>query len=355
AHLMTWVIASWEAWALIVGTGITLFVWADGWVGQMQATHRRPAGAFVIYTSAAAIALIVVPHILAVYVLMLITAMVLGTWWWNGDAYRSFKATERWQRKLENQLPKLGISQDTRITSVKQNAKGDVEWRLYLGDHDRPDQIKTDNLAHMLKTDVSRVIVRRVEKGSSRSIKIVWLATSPDKAVDPVHPAVHAANRGADAEWAPGSRSVLDGMISGWQLGAGVHSVARTFTTKGKDARHLGILGATGSGKTSTSSGMLLSGIACRDLVIGVCDIPKDGNLGHPFRGAVHRVATTYDELEADLRGLLALAKDRIRRMNDGEILAENGKKLRKWRPTRKDPAILYMIDELGNTMRDRE
>lgn len=354
-HLLTWLVDTWEAKALIAAVGLVLFVWADGWVGQLDLAKRPPAIGFVLFTTAATLALILVPGVGAVYVAIVVGDLVLGTWWWNGAAYRSFRATERATRKMELILRKLGVSVATRITSVKQNNKGDMEWRLYLGDSDRPAQIKADDIAHMLKTDVSQVIVRRVERGSSRSVKIVHLGKSPEKSADPVHPAVRAENRGSGAEWEPGTRSILDGLVSGSQLGAAEPAIVRYMTTKGADVRHIGILGATGSGKTSTTSGVLLSAIACTDLVVGVCDIPKAGNLGAPFASALHRVAITYAELEADLRGLLALGADRIRRMNEGEVLSPDGKKLRKWRASRQDPIVLYKIDELGNTMRDLE
>lgn len=354
-HLLMWLVDGWEAKALIVAVGVTLFVWADGWVGQLDVTRRPPAIAFVLFTALAAVALILVPDVRAVYMAIIVADLALGTWWWNGSAYKSFKATERATRKMQHILRKLNVSSATRITSVKQNAKNDMEWRLYLGDNDRPAQIKAEDIAHMLKTDVSRVIVRRVERGSTRSVKIVHLGKSPEKSADPIHPAVRAENRAAGGEWEPGTRSILDGLVSGSQLGAAEPAIVRFMTTKGADVRHWGILGATGSGKTSTTSGVLMSAIACNDLVVGVCDIPKAGNLGAPFAPALHRIATTYAELEADLRGLLALGADRIRRMNEGEVLSPDGKKLRKWRASKQDPIVLYKIDELGNTMRDLE
>jgi hypothetical protein len=342
-----------SAWFWTIAVGLILFWWAEGWAGTQEIPVRYPALAFLVFTVAATVMIILAANVLEVWFGIGLTALILGTWWWNGTAYQGHKTTERARRKMETVLRKLNISEGTRITSTRIHPNKDREWRLFLGDHDRPDQITAADVAHMLKTDVSRIIVRRPEKGSTRALKIVHLARSAEKSADPVHPAVHEANRAAGAAWEPGKRSVLDGFVSGNQLGAAEHALVRTYTTKGQDVRHFGILGATGSGKTSTTSGILLSAVASGDLVLGVCDIPKAGNLGEPFRPCLHRIATTYDQLESDLLALLVLGQDRIRRMGEGRILGSNGKKLRKWRPTRKTPALGYVIDELGNTMRD--
>lgn len=354
AQVFAWLYGPW-AWAWTAALGVLLWIWADGWVGDLARSEQPPAMALLTFTAGAVVLLVVAGAMAEAYMLIGLTAFALGIWWWNGKAYKRHKRIERAQRRMEAVLVKLGLSESTRVTSVKTNDRGDVEWRLYLGDHDRADQVKAEDVAHLLKTDVNRVIVRRVEKGSTRSLKVVHLGKSPDKAVDPIHPAVRAENREAGGEWAPGTRSILDGLVSGNRLGDAEHAIIRTYTTKGRDVRHFGILGATGSGKTSTTSGALLSAIACKDLVVGVADVPKAGNLAQPFRPALHRVATTYDELEADLRRLLALGQDRIRRMNAGQVTGPDGNKLRKWRPTSATPAIGYLIEELGNTMRDLE
>lgn len=352
AEAFAWLYGPW-AWAWTSTLGVLLWIWADGWVGELDRPEQPPAMALLVFTAAAVVLLVVAGAVAEAYMLVGLAALALGIWWWNGKAYQRHKRVERAHRRMESVLSKLGISESTRVTSVKTNNRGDVEWRLYLGDHDRPDQVQAESVAHLLKTEVSRVIVRRVEKGSTRSLKIVHLAKSPDKAVDPVHPAMRPENRETGGAWAPGTRSILDGLVSGNRLGDAEHSVIRTYTVTGQDVRHFGILGATGSGKTSTTSGALLSAIACKDLIIGVADIPKAGNLAEPFRPALHRVATTYDELESDLLRLLALGKDRVRRMGEGKVTGPNGKKLRKWRPTPSTPAVGYLIEELGNTMRD--
>lgn len=352
SQLFAWVYGP-TAWWWVLAVGLILFFWADGWAGTLEMPVRAPAIAFILFTIAAAVAIILAAEIFETWLVLGVACLVLGTWWWNGAAYQGHKGTERARRKMETVLRKLNISDGTRITSVRIHPNKDKEWRLFLGDHDRPDQIQAAEVAHMLKIDISRVIVRRTEKGSTRSMKIVQLARSAEQSADPVHPAVHKENRAAGAAWEPGKRSVLDGFVSGNQLGTAKHSIVRVYTTKGQDVRHFGILGATGSGKTSTTSGILLSAIATGDLVLGVCDIPKAGNLGEPFRPCLHRVATTYDQLESDLLAILTLGQDRIRRMGEGKILGPNGKKLRKWRATRKTPALGYVIDELGNTMRD--
>jgi hypothetical protein len=352
AEAFAWVYGPW-AWAWTAALGALLWLWADSWVDRLHRSEQPPAMALLIFTAAAVVLLILAGQAAEAYMLIGLTALAVGIWWWNGKAYQRYKGAERAQRRMERLLVKLGVSESTRVTSVKTNGKGDTEWRLYLGDADRPDQVKAEDVAHLLKTDVSRVIVRRVEKGSTRSLKVVHLAASPEKSADPVHPAVRAENRTAGGAWEPGTRSVLEGLPSGNRLGDAEHSVIRVYTTKGQDVRHFGILGATGSGKTSTTSGALLSAIACGDLILGVCDIPKAGNTAEPFRPALHRVATSYDQLEADLRGLLALGQDRIRRMSEGKVTGPNGRKLRKWRPSRKTPAVGYLIEELGNTMRD--
>jgi hypothetical protein len=111
------------------------------------------------------------------------------------------------------------------------------------------------------------------------------------------------------------------------------------------------MLGKSGMGKTNTASAALLSLIACKDVVVGVCDIPKAGNLGLPFAPVLHRIARSADELEADLIGLYNLASDRCARLARGEVRTADGKRARNWVPSPTSPAVVYFLDELANTM----
>ncbi|QSB07128.1 hypothetical protein [Natronoglycomyces albus] len=356
AQGFAWAYGPW-AWAWIGALSLVLFVWADGWIGELDLSARPPAIGFLLFTAFSVVWLILAGAMIEAYMLVIFGGLGLGTWWWHGEAYQQHRTAQRARRRMESVLCKLGLSEQTRITSVNVGKKGRadaIEWRLYLGDNDRVSHLSAEDIAHLLKVDIARVVVRKVEKGSTRSVKIVQLAASPEKAVDPVHPAVRPENRAEGSEWAPGTRSVVEGLPVGTVLGSAAPSLVKVYSDQ-KDVKHFMVLGRSGSGKTSSTSGVLLSAIACRDLVIGVCDIPKAGNLAVPFAPALHRVTTTIDQLEADLRGMLALGQDRIRRMNEGKVVGPGGKPLRKWKPSPAAPAVLYLIDELGNTMRDLE
>lgn len=349
AQVFAWAYGPW-AWAWIGVVALVLFVWADGWVGTLTRPSRPPAIAFVLFTAASAVGLIVAGAMIEAYMTVVAAGVLLGTWWWNGRAYQAHRCTERSRRAMETVLSKLGISEATRITKVNVSADGTREWRLYLGDHDRPEQIKAADVAHLLKTCVDRIIIRSLERGSSRSLKIVELAASPEKSLETSHPATKTANRAAGAAWEPGVRSIIDGLATGGVLGSAEESRVRVYTENG-DSRCVMMLGKSGSGKTNTTSAALLSALACNDLVIGVCDIPKTGNLGLPFAPGLHRLARTAEELEADLQGLYNLASDRCARLARGEIYTPEGKRARNWVPTAEEPAVLYAIDELANTL----
>jgi hypothetical protein len=347
--LFSWLYGPW-AWAWTAVIGAVLFVWADGWVGTLQRPARAPGVAFLLFTAVSAVLLILAGAYAEAYMVVAVAGLILGTWWWNGQAYQGHKAERRAERRMETVLSKLGISAGTRITSTRILPDGSREWRLYLGDEDRPDQIKADDVAHMLKTHLDRVVVRKVEKGSSRSVKIVHLAKAPDQTAEKVHPALKAENRAAGGAWEPGKRSVTEGLPTGSVLGSAATAEVKVYN-ENQDSRCVMLLGKSGMGKTNTASAVLLSLIACKDVVVGVCDIPKAGNLGLPFAPALHRIATTADELEADLIGLYNLASDRCARLARGEVRTAEGKRARNWVPSPTSPAVVYPIDELANTM----
>lgn len=337
------------AWVWIALTGALIFLLVDAQIGKLDRRAQPPAIALLYYALASALAVILAGTVLEVYFALLLAMLGLGIWWWSGDAYRRHKKVERAKRKMRAVLGKLGVSDNTRVTSTSIAADGSTEWRLFLGDADRPDQFRVADVAHMLKTPVDRVVVRRMEKGSSRALKVVHLAKSPDKSIDSVHPALRAEARAEGGEWAPGSRSILDALFIGGALGSGKPAGVKVYTRQ-QDARSVMVLGKSGSGKTNTATALGLSTIACGNAVLGMADIPKAGNLALPFTPALHRIATTPGELEADLQGLAALAKDRCERLARGEIRVD-GKVARNWVPTKADPAVVYMIDELANTM----
>ncbi|MCH7230201.1 hypothetical protein L0U85_04895 [Glycomyces sp. L485] len=347
--LFSWLYGPW-AWAWTAAVGVVLFVWADGWVGTLGRPARAPGVAFLLFTAVSSVVLILAGAYAEAYMVVAVAGLVLGTWWWNGQAYQGHKAERRAERRMETVLAKLGISTGTRITSTRIGPDGSREWRLYLGDEDRPDQIKADDVAHMLKTHLDRVVVRKVEKGSSRSVKIVHLAKSPDQTAEKVHPALKADNRASGGAWEPGTRSVTEGLPTGSVLGSAAVAAVKVYN-ENQDSRCVMLLGKSGMGKTNTASAVLLSLIACKDVVVGVCDIPKAGNLGLPFGRALHRIARTADELEADLIGLYNLASDRCARLARGEVRTAGGKRARNWVPSPDSPAVVYPIDELANTM----
>src|SRR5699024_6302361 len=244
------------------------------------------------------------------YVLMLVAALVIGTWWWNGDAYKSFKLREQMQRRMERILAKLGSGDDTRITSVKQNAKGDIEWRLYLGDSDRPDQIKAADVAHLLKCETSRVIVRRVDGDSTRHVKVVVLAKALRKPERVTHPAAEKAAREA-GPWAPNARRVAQGApIGPFADDVDTQAVFRVYEDD-HGARHNLIAGATGSGKSVTISSIMAHCVASNDCVVAGVDLMKGGETFMPWDDAgvmASHLYLTADQAN-DTKALLAAGK----------------------------------------------
>src|SRR5690606_704345 len=66
---------------------------------------------------------------------------------------------------------------------------------------------------------------------------------------------------------------------------------------------------------------------------------------------AVHRAARTPDGFETAGDRLYALAQDRSERLSRGEIRTAEGDVARNWVPNPETPAIVYVIDELANTL----
>lgn len=362
AELFAWVYGP-RAWFWSVLVGLILFVWIDGWVGSLPRRVRPPAIAFVLFTIAAATAFILAANRIETYLTVGVTALVLGTWWWNGSAYQSHKTTERSRRRMENTLAKLGLSDGTRVTGVDVADNGDVEWRLYLGDKDRITQLKSDEIAHMLKVDVSRVLVRRTEKGTTRNVKIVLLAAALRKAKSVVHPAVESPT----GDWAPGARTIAQGAPIGPQMASAdqishVHSYRTGF-----GALHKNVAGTTGSGKSVTVRSMGAHVIASNDAVLAGVDLVKGGATLLPFHQGKAMANLLYlpankatDEaafleaarqLLAELVWLRSEVAVRTALMAEGTVLGADGELTDVWPASPEHPVIEYVFEEYAATM----
>ncbi|WP_100448828.1 helix-turn-helix domain-containing protein [Glycomyces xiaoerkulensis] len=345
ANLSVWVWGPW-AWAVIAVMAATIWVWLDGLIGDLDRSVQAPAAAQLMFGTASAVALTFAAAWAPVWGVIVAAGTVLAVWWWAGSSvFTRYSRSERRVRAMGAALHALGACDATRVTSVSANAKGDVEYRVYVGDADRPEKFRDADIAHQLHVDAARVIARRVSAGDSRHMKVTVLHAAVTAKKNIAHPALDPANRAEGAAWAPGSRSVLDGLAIGHVLGSvdDRESAARVFTDN-PDAKCIGLVGMTGSGKTNTASSLLLSAIACNNLVVAAADAVK-ADLGEYHAPALHRRATTIEEVIADLEALERLSSDRIQRLK-GMTDAE-GNRMRNWIPTPEHPAILYPVDEL--------
>lgn len=345
ANLAVWIWGPW-AWVVVAAIAATVWVWIDGVIGDLDRSIQAAAAAQLMFGTACAVAFTFAATWAPVWGVVVVAGMILAIWWWSGDSvFTRHSGSERRSRKLGAALHALGACDATRVTGVSTNKRGDVEYRVFVGDADRPEKFRDADIAHQLHVDASRVIARRVSAGDSRHMKIVVLHAAASAKNNIPHPALDPANRAKGAAWAPGSRDVLDGLAIGRAIGTvdETESAARIFTDN-PDAKCLGIFGMSGSGKTNTSSSLLLSAIACGNLVVAAADAVK-ADLGEYHAAALHRRATTIDEIIADLEALERLSHDRIQRlktMRDAE-----GHRMRNWLPTGEHPAIFYPIDEL--------
>lgn len=335
------------SWLVVAAVGITLWIWLDGIVGSLDKPVQLPAAAQLMFGTVAAIVLTFAATWAPTWGVIVVTGTVLAVWWWSGDdtVFTRYTKNERRTRKMGAALHALNACDATRVTSVNTNKRGDVEYHVFVGDADRPEKFKGEDIAHQLHVDTARVIARRIKAGDSRHMKITVLHAAASAKKNIPHPALDPANRVAGAAWAPGSRSVLDGLPIGRVLGSvdEKESAAGVFTDN-PDAKCLGVFGISGSGKTNTSSSLLLSAIVCGNLVVSGGD-PVKIDLGEYHLAAMHRRAETIEDVLADLAALEVLSRDRIQRlktMRDAE-----GNRMRNWLPTAKDPAILYLMDEL--------
>jgi hypothetical protein len=344
ANFSVWAWGPW-AWAAVAVMAVTVWVWIDGIIGDLDRSIQPAAGAQLVFGTASAVALTFAAEWAPTWGVIVTVGFILAVWWWAGSTpFTRYSQTERRSRAMGAALHALGACDATRVTSTKINEKGDVEYRVFVGDADRPEKFRDADIAHQLHVDAARVIARRVSAGDSRHMKIVILHAAASAKKNIPHPALDPANRAEGAAWAPGSRNILGGLPVGLVLGAidETESNAGIFTDN-PDAKCIAIFGGTGSGKTNTSSSLLLSAIACGNLIVATGDPVKD-DLGEYHAQALHRRAKTIDDVLCDLAALEVLSHDRIQRlktMKDSE-----GNRLRNWMPTRELPGILYLIDE---------
>lgn len=366
AQLFAWAYGP-SAWIWSILVGLVLFVWADGWVGSLPRRLRPQAIAFVLFTIVSAVLFILASNVVEVYFSIAVTALVLGTWWWNGSAYQGHKATERFRRKMESVLHKLGLTDDTGVTGVNVTAKGDVEWRLHLGDNDRLAQLGREDIAHLLKVDLSRVMVRRIDKGTTRNVKVVLLAASPNKAKSVTHPAATAAGRAEGTDWAPGTRTVEQGAPIGPAMAEPDKvSVFHVFR-RGYGALHNLIAGQTGSGKSVTLKSIVAHVDASIDAVAAGVDLVKGGETFMPFHenGGMAHLLYLPAQHAADPKALLQAAQalldelgwlrievaTRTGLMAEGKVLDEEGERTTVWPASPEHPVIVYFFEEYASTI----
>lgn len=340
------------AWVLAWVIGGLLLVMADDQVGQMRWEERPTPVVLEVYTLLSAIVLVSTEGI-GWYAIATGACVLMFAIWKRSTAFNRFKVYRDGQAAMERCLAKMGISDDTRVSAPEVKANGSTVWQVYLGDNDRIEHVKVGDIAHMLKTDPACVIVTPA-KGSTRKVQITHLVATPDKSSAKVHPACVPEHRQSGGAWEPGKRSITEGLPIGTALGAGPDddpvATIRVYNEH-HDSRSIMMLGKSGSGKTNTTSASLLSLIACNDAVVGVADVPKRGNLAAPFAPALHRIATSLDEVAVDLERLYALAQDRAERIARGEVRTPEGDVARNWVPSPEMPAVVYDIDELANTL----
>lgn len=367
ASAFAWLYGPW-AWAWTGAAAVLLFVWADSWVGDLEPSDMPPALGLLYYTPASSAVLIIAGARVEAYLLVALATLAVGIWWWTGGAYWRHKKIQREQRRMERVLSKLGVSSSTRVTSVKIDAdRGDVEWRLYLGDHDRADQIKREDVAHMLKTDVSCVVVRRVESGSTRSLKIVLLASAPSSAKSAPHPAATPAGRAEGTAWAPGVRSVADGAPIGPVVSQSDQTSIFHVYRPDYGALHNLIAGMTGSGKSVTVGSVIAHCVASGDCVVAGVDLVKGGETFMPWHEAGAMTNLLYLDADAatDPTALLAAARDllndlawlrtlvaqRTAQMASGQVLDADGDRTRIWPASPDSPVIVYLFEEYASTI----
>lgn len=367
ASVFAWLYGPW-AWAWSGVAALMLWLWADSLVGDLEPADMPPALGLLFYTPAASAVLIVFGEHAEAYMLVGLAMLAVGIWWWTGGSYWRHKRLQRAQRRMERALAKLGVSSATRITSVKVDPnKGDIEWRLYLGDHDRSDQIKREDVAHMLDVDTSCVIIRRVKSDSTRSLKIVQLAAAPSSAKSVKHPAATPAGRAEGTAWAPGVRSVADGAPIGPAVAQADQSSVFHVYQPDYGALHNLIAGMTGSGKSVTVGSVIAHCVASGDCVVAGVDLVKGGETFMPWYEAGAMTNLLYLDADAatDPTALLAAARDllnelawlrtlvaqRTAQMASGQVLDADGDRTRIWPASPDSPVIVYLFEEYASTI----
>src|SRR5690606_3102328 len=137
---------------------ILLLAMADDQIGQMRLEERPTPVWLEVYTLVSAVVLVCTDGIEWIAG-VLIGCLVMWICWKRSRAFNRFRLLSDGRARMERCLAKMGISDDTRVSEPVIKASGDMVWAIHLGDNDRADQIKTDDIAHMLKTDPARVIV----------------------------------------------------------------------------------------------------------------------------------------------------------------------------------------------------
>ena len=351
--LASWAMGPW-AWVAASGAALVAWVAIDGRIGQLDEAVQNPSKGQLIYGYSLAGLALAAPHLpvpsAAVGAFMVVAWFALAfQWWWGDSAYSRPVKMKRATKKMSAALRGLGAEESTHIIDFTVNSRGDQKYRTRCGDGDRPEKFKPEDIAHMLGIASSLVIVRRVKGDESRLFDITILKSRPDSKRNIPHPALDKANRAEGAAWAPGSRSVLDGLPIGRVLGSMDDAIASAgvFTAE-PDAKCLGVFGDTGSGKTNTVSTLLISAAACNNLVVRTADAVK-GVLGYYHEQVLHGRADDIDQLIADLEGLLALSRDRNEQLKG--MRTPEGHLMLNWLPTPTHPGLLYIMDEIPATL----
>lgn len=343
-------------WAIAAGAALIAWVAIDGQIGRLDESIQRPSQGQLLYGYGSAALVIAAAHLgipgVVVGGLMIVIGLALAFQWWFGDsAYSRPRKLKRAASAINAYLRVHASDKATVVTDVKTSSKGDTTYTVWCGDGDGPGKFKpsAEDLAHWLGIGSSMVIVRRLVADESRRLKITVLKSRPSSKRNIPHPALDPAERAEGGAWAPGTRSVLDGLPIGRVLGSMEDAIAsaRIYTSE-PDAKCLGIFGDTGSGKTNTVSALLASAAACNDLVIRAADVVK-GVLGHYHEQVLHGRTDDIDRLIADLEGLLALSRDRNEQLKD--MRTPEGHLMLNWVPTPEAPGLLYVIEEFPATV----
>lgn len=302
----------------VVGWWVVKTLWRWRW-------HTAP-----VYGWLAGLAVLgaVTPPVLVRYAMVgwTVVSIAGAAWWWRSRPGRGRRLITKYRRRLAGTRMGRGGARIKSLTVLRAG----VRLRMQLGQEQDFKSVSRESLAHDLNVPRGALSLEEDLK-TGRMVTVLILEV--DRFAGPALP--HPAPSESGKDWAPGSRSILDPIPLGVTR---ADEDSRLHIYRDGDIKHGACFGASGSGKSNVLN-VITAGVAATDnAIMWVSDAPKSGATFRPWEKVIDWAAYDYDATEAQMDALERLIQAR------SATVAKSDHD--KWKPGRKRPAIIYVIEE---------